>query len=204
MFDGIKRAFANEYRIQNRNMNLVFCDPASVVEVKVKLSGSNQNELCLFNGVQYSIIKSFETKRQVKHDALLNNARVDDADEQIEALVNAGLLVKIKDKDEYKLVDKFPLETYRNFAKQYTSAENIALRMLKEQDIEHAISCQIVRILKINRAGMSADEIVHYITESTRKYFYVKHEKIREQIRDLKIKKFIKVDYKNDKFVYAE
>ena len=203
-FDRIKRAFRAEFKLQNKNMDLVFCDPASVVEVKAKLVDSKQRELCLFNGVQFAIVKSFESQARVKHGTLVFNAKVDDADEQIEALVKAGLLIKIKGTDEYTIIRKFPSNLYRNFAKSYTSAENIALRQLREQDIEHSISCKIVRLLKQNRSGMTADDIVKDVIDSTKRFFIVKQEKIREQIRDLEIKKFIKNDFKTKRFVYAE
>ena len=203
-FDDLKERFENEYMKRNKAMKVIWCDPSSLVEVKLKLQDSNQEELFLFNGVQFSMLKAFERSRNsiVSRSQLRSFGQTEDAEEQIDALVYAGLLVPVKDRSSYTLATSIPVMTNRNFAKKYTSAENIALRQLKEQDIVHSVACCIVRLLKTNRDGLTAKDLVHRVIDQTIKYFSVQHEVIREVIRDLEIKKFIKYDLKTNKLIY--
>ena len=202
-FDPVKRSFEAEYKKKYKNQTIVWCDPSSVVEVKTKLANAKQPELFLFNGVQFSMLKLFEKAYgPVELTQLIAYGQTEDAAEQVEALVNAGLLIPVEGKNSYNLAKSVPISVNRNFAKKYTSAENIALRQLKDEDIGHSVACCIVRLLKHNSNGLTSDDIVHQVTNETIKYFSVQHETIREQIRDLEIKKFIRFNNQTKRFVY--
>lgn len=200
-FSSIKKAVEREYSQKYKKRQLIWMDPDSLVECTGRLKGMDRNLLFLFNGTQYAIVKSFETKEFQSFDELKAAAATDDAIEQISTLVTSGLLKYNERTSKYTLTETLSPQVHRNFALKYTSAENMAMKLLKQQDIEKSVAACIVKILKEGNKLDSA-QIIKEVKRRTMQVFSVHDDIIREQIRDMEIKKFIKADPKSDKYVY--
>lgn len=198
-FDSLKAAFLKEFKRKNPKKSLIFMDPNSLVEARGRLKGMDRELKFLFNGTQFAIVKFLEGKSYANSDQLKSVAISEDTQEQIDNLVNSGLLEYSN--GYYKLADNIPSSMHRNYAIKYTSAENMAMALLKMQDIEKSVSACIIRILKTGKK-LNASEIVVEVKKRTAQYFRVDDDTIREQIRDAEIKEFIRMGQESGKYSY--
>ncbi|OHT12313.1 hypothetical protein TRFO_17894 [Tritrichomonas foetus] len=190
-FKKYREIFESKFKENNQNSSLIWCDPSSVVEVKLPVNGRDM--LFLFNGVQYTIVRILFAGAST-YANLVKYIHVEDLQEQLSTLVDAGLVKKHPQaKDTYYFSFMIDPRMNRNFAKKYTSAENIAIMQMKEFDRKKAVNSMIVRLLKkCGPQGMKVKEIVKFVSKESIEYFTISKDVIREQIRELEITKYIK------------
>ena len=200
-YDDARRKFEERFCSLRKSSQLIWCDPSSVLEVQIVVEG--RPLLFLFNGVQYMIMRRIVQGPVVLND-LLKDMTVDDLHEQLTTLVESGLLEVSEDKTTYKFTSHYDQSLYRNFARKYKSAANIALMEMKEEARKKAIDSMIVQVVKQAQApGIKMQELISQVQTRAIKYFSVTPELIRERTRYLERTKYIKQGDARDRFVYC-
>lgn len=189
-FEPARKFFEDNFKKQKANSNLIWCDPSSVVEIRLRLG--QRFDLFLFNGVQYSIIRLILLGSN-NYQKFVKLIVVEDLPEQLSTLVDTGLVQLIPGtKDQYKLAESINEKMNRNFALKFTSAENLALLKMKEFDRRKAVNSMIVKAVKqAGGNGIKMSEIIRRVLADASKYFSVPSELIREQARELEVTKYI-------------
>jgi hypothetical protein len=189
-YDNVRTSFERYYAGHRKNCHLIWCDPSSVLQVKVHLG--EHDLLFLFNGVQFAIMDILRERSATLQD-LQWSIRVDDLPEQVAALVAAGMIVD--DEGELSFNRKLDLKANRNFAREYTSAENFALLEMKELVRNEAIKAIIVTAVKRSSPrGISMSDLVHQVSLIRRSHgFQVDATQIREQTKVLEVMQFVKM-----------
>ena len=83
---------------------------------------------------------------------LIKEIHVEDLEEQIATLVESGLISNDPDAKEFYVLTP-SLNGNRNYAKRFTSAENMAMMQMKDMDRRKAIECAIIRCIKKKKNG---------------------------------------------------
>jgi hypothetical protein len=200
-FDPIRTKLSDEYRKTHTQSHLIWCDPSSVVEVRVVVDG--RPLFFLFNGVQFAAVKKI-FKRSHSIEKLQASIPMDDLAEQLATLVGAGLIIEVEQLNDetqkmtkvYLFNHKLDLNVNRNFAKKHTSAENLGLMEMKEFDRKQAVQSYIVRVIKASRGGISPQELQNTVKRDLEPFFPVDREMIREQTRELEVLQYIQLDQK--------
>lgn len=203
-FRPYREFFEKEFYKIKKNSSLIWCDYASVIEVELNING--RSDLFLFNGAQYGIVRlilngnnDYNTiTKYFKDDSLLQ--------EQLSTLIDTGLVKPIPSQpNSYYIATKIDERLNRNFAKKFTSAENIAIIQMKELDRRNAISTMIVsEVKKAGPSGIHMKNIVHNVKKNSIKFFALSSDDIiREQARKLEITKYIKLkENSDDMFIF--
>lgn len=202
-FSSTRNLFKEYFSQAKKNNKLIWCDPSSVVEVKMMIE--KKELLFLFNGVQFAIIKEL-LQAPIAMNGLVKMIQTDDLQEQINTLLESGLIVNYENKkDMYQFNDKLDEKINRNFAKKHTSAENLAINQMKEMDRRKAINSMIVRKVKESgRNGIKMKDLVKYVQDKSISYFSINPEVIRDQARELEITKYIKFkDSTSTRYIYV-
>jgi hypothetical protein len=170
---------------------LVWCDPSSVVEVKIVLDG--RPLLFLFNGTQFAAVRLvFNEPRSLEH--LRTRIHVDDLDEQLATLVDLGVFIESSGKI-YDFNRRLDLGINRNFARKYTSAANLELMRMKEDDKKAAIRSRIVLLVKRAReTGLPIRTVINDVKTTLDRHFPVDIEMVRGQMKELEVLKYMKVE----------
>jgi hypothetical protein len=200
-FDPIRTRLSEEYRKTHAQSHLLWCDPSSVVEVRIVVD--RRPLLFLFNGVQFAAVKKI-FKRPHAIEKLRASIPMDDLAEQLATLVDAGLITEGEERSDqtqgmtkvYAFNHKLDLNVNRNFAKKHTSAENLGLMEMKEFDRKQAVQSYIVRVIKASRGGISPQELQNTVKRDIEPFFPVDREMIREQTRELEVLQYIQLDQK--------
>ena len=201
LFNSIKQVFEKLHLEKHPHEKIIWCDPSSIVEVKLKLADQNSEQLYLFNGVQFSLISALKLGPQTIA-YLRKIILVEDLEEQINTLSKFGLI--LIDNFTCTLATNIHPSTYRNFAHQYTSAENLAIRQLRDLDMKKSINCAICSLLKPLKEGLSATSILHEVTNKIGHLYNISYDLIIQQLNELEITKFIKRESIESKlFIYV-
>jgi len=197
-FEHARKRFEKEFNKENGNKTLIWCDPSSVIEVQMEVNGRMYP--FLFNGVQFSIVKMLLNGKKT-FNQLIKEIHVEDLEEQLATLVESGLISNYPEEKEFYVLTP-SLNGNRNYAKRFTSAENMAMMQMKDMDRRKAIECAIIKCIKKKKDGAQIQEIVNDVTQQLIKVFSADSEMIIEQVRSLEIKKFIAIQDKSaNKFI---
>lgn len=201
-FENSRNYFERKFIESKANSLLFWCDPASVVEVKLKMNG--RYDFFLFNGVQYGIVRLLLRGENTYQD-FIKYIKVEDLQEQLSTLVDTGLVKPLPNKpNTYLLSSTIDERLYRNFAKKFTSAENIAIMKMKELDRKNAVNTMIVsQVKKAGPNGIKITNLIKVVQKISIRFFSIPPDFIREQIRKLEITKYIKLkDDTDDIYVF--
>jgi hypothetical protein len=188
-YSAVRSAFERHYVARHKSSHLIWCDPSSVLQVRMNLGGPDL--LFLFNGVQFAILNILRNA-PAKMDDLEAAMQVDDLPEQIATLVSGGMV--IDDGGVFSFNRNVNVNLNRNFARKYTSAQNVALLQQKEEDRNDVLKCLIVTAVKRNMPlGISIPVLVHQVSTIASHWFQVNANKVREQTRVLEVLRYIEM-----------
>jgi hypothetical protein len=191
-FDVWRTALNIEYRKIRNNCKLVWCDPNSLVEVRIKLD--DHLLLFLFNGTQFAAVRLiFKQPRTL--EGLRAKINVDDLPEQISTLVGAGLLIE-DPQFTYTFNLRLDFGVNRNYAKKYTSAANLEMLRLKEEGKKWAIKARIMRLVKPAKNGVPIQHVLNDVKGALEKFWTIDREMIRAQMKELEVLKYMRVEQK--------
>jgi hypothetical protein len=183
-----------EYRKLRPNCQLIWCDPSSLVQVRMMFEGGREL-LFLFNGTQFATIR-LVMKEPRALEYLRARIHVDDLQEQLSTMVGTKLIVERPGK-VYEFNRDLDIGVNRNFAKKYTSAANLQLLRMKEEAKKVAIRSRIVLIVKRAReSGLQIRAVINDVKTQLDRFFPVDIEMVRGQMKELEVMKYMKVEEK--------
>jgi hypothetical protein len=200
-YASVRRDFEVYYARKHSQTHLIWCDPSSIIQVRMRLGGHDL--LFLFNGMQWAIVICLINQRSgCTIDQLSGTIRGDDLSEQISTLVKHGLVLCDEPSQTYQFNENLDLQINRNFAKKYTSAENLNLLQIKEESQKQAIRACIVSVVKARTGQLDMGGLVQEVRRRTLNYFPVDAPKVRAETQVLETLRYIKITKVNDHDVF--
>jgi len=204
VFSPMKIAFERVFRETHPKEKLIWCDPSSLIEIRMKLKSQIHEQLFLLNGVQFSIVWHLSSGEK-SYSYLRKEIKNEDFDDQLQTLIECRLVSRSESNGEsvsYCLSDSIDYNIHRNFAHRHKSAESMALKQMKHFDMKQSVSCAICRILKNHQSGMTTDDVHQLVFDELSHIFPVTKEATILQIRELELTSFIQYKTDTNKFFY--